>query len=228
MAHHSFFITGDLDRGMTTALSYVEKELDLHPQGNPDVIRLSFGLLSVDEARRFTDLAYRMPATGDRKVLIASAHRFFHEAQNALLKIFEEPPEGTTLILVLPSEGVLLPTLRSRLLPLPGNASHTSEDEHAKLFLDASPDARKKQVEKLLDRTKSDNDSEKQAARLEALQLAEGLMRVAYASRSAGNEDPELLAFIEDLNRFIPMLHDRSAPLKQIFEHLLIVAPQKY
>lgn len=36
------------------------------------------------------------------------------EAQNALLKLFEEPPRGVQFHVVIPQEGLLIPTLRSR------------------------------------------------------------------------------------------------------------------
>ena len=41
------------------------------------------------------DVAASAPFVGDYKVVIISASRAYHQAQNALLKLFEEPPEGT-------------------------------------------------------------------------------------------------------------------------------------
>jgi DNA polymerase-3 subunit delta' len=59
-----------------------------------------------------------------RVVVIDPAEAMNAQAQNALLKTLEEPPEGTTLILVSSSPDALLPTIRSRCLritfgPLP-------------------------------------------------------------------------------------------------------------
>lgn len=68
---------------------------------------------------------YKAPQQGDRKVFIVDEAELLNPAgQNALLKSLEEPPAGTTLILVTPSEDRLLPTIRSRcqrlsFLPLP-------------------------------------------------------------------------------------------------------------
>lgn len=55
--------------------------------------------------------------------LIHDADRMNTEAQNALLKTLEEPPEETTMILTSATPSALLPTTRSRcqLLPLPDN-----------------------------------------------------------------------------------------------------------
>lgn len=49
-----------------------------------------------------------------RFILISEAHLMTEEAQNALLKSLEEPPEGIVFILLTPSKEKLLPTILSR------------------------------------------------------------------------------------------------------------------
>jgi DNA polymerase-3 subunit delta' len=51
---------------------------------------------------------------GARVVIIEQAHRLNDDAQNALLKMLEEPPAGVTIILCADDEECLLPTVRSR------------------------------------------------------------------------------------------------------------------
>ncbi|MEO5509932.1 MAG: AAA family ATPase, partial [Longimicrobiales bacterium] len=64
------------------------------------------------------------PAMGNRKVFIVGDAEFLvpqessPEAANALLKVLEEPPPGTTIILTTSDPELLLPTIRSRLLPI--------------------------------------------------------------------------------------------------------------
>lgn len=71
-------------------------------------------------ARALRRKAHRRPSMGDRQVfLIADAETLApqaasSEAANALLKILEEPPPGTFLILTSSEPGRLLPTIRSR------------------------------------------------------------------------------------------------------------------
>ncbi len=220
MAHHAYLVTGDIDRGIAAAFAWGERELGLNPVGNPDVVLYRYGLFPVEDARRVVESASRK-AIGERKLIVIAAERLFHESQNALLKVFEEPPEETTLILVVPAEGVLLPTMRSRLLALPGQKS---ESPALHPFIEADADTRAKMVSKLLDHAKSDKDEEKQAARAEALHIVEDLMRAAYFARGKGN-DEELTRLLYELDTFTPILHERSAPLKLIFEHLLLVTP---
>ncbi len=225
MAHHAYVYSGDQKEGIAASLAYAERELGMDPQANPDIAQLSFGLFSVADARRVGEVAMQGSIAGDQKVIILAVARIFHEAQNALLKVFEEPPERTTLILIVPSEGILLPTLRSRLIKLPGvSQKATLVSEEAVAFLNADQGEREKLVAKLLLRTKSDKDEEKQAARLAAVGLLEGITRTAYMARTKKDSE-ELTLLLRDLDRFAPMLHDRAAPLKLIFEHLLIIIP---
>jgi hypothetical protein len=223
MAHHAYFYAGEREAGIASALSYAREELGLTGESNPDVVVFRYGLFSVDDARRVIRLADQAAVTGDQKLIVIAAERLFHEAQNALLKLFEEPPPGTTLVLVVPSAGILLATLRSRMLVLGG------EDEsvytEAREFLKSPRAAREKMVEKLLVRAKSDKDEEKQAARGEVLRLLEGLQAMAYEAWKKKPTD-ELQFFLRDLERFIPILHERSAPLKLIFEHILLTVPK--
>lgn len=64
------------------------------------------------------------PALGSRKVFVVGdaeamvPQEASPEAANALLKLLEEPPEGTTLILTAERPGALLPTILSRVLPI--------------------------------------------------------------------------------------------------------------
>lgn len=55
---------------------------------------------------------------GARVAIIEAAHRMTEDAQSALLKLLEEPPARTTLILCADEEERLLPTIRSRCVRL--------------------------------------------------------------------------------------------------------------
>ena len=230
--HHAYYVAGEREEGIQKSLREIERSLGLSLSKNPDLIVLRYGLLSVDDARELFTLAYQAPTQGSSRALVISADRLFHEAQNALLKLFEEPPEGTYLFLVVPAEGVLLPTLRSRMQRLISDDPH---DGHrmsimgitpAEEFLTAGKAGREKIVEKILARAKSDREEEKQQARADARALALGLARKSYDTyKKKGGEDLRL--FLTDLDTFIPILYERSAPLKQIFEHILIVMPRQ-
>lgn len=219
----SFYFAGNIDAGVQSAERYLRERVGADAVGTPDLLVLRYGLFSVDDARKVAELAHRTPSRGEEKGIIIAAERLFHEAQNALLKVFEEPPKGTTLVLVIPSEGVLLATLRSRLQKLPEQSGINAAAHVGDEFIAATSATRAKIVEKVLARAKSDKQEEKQAARADALRIAESLLRACANEREKGSLPHATLA--ADLDRLVPILNDRSAPLKPILEHLLIATP---
>ena len=71
--------------------------------------------VSVDDVRSLIRETTMLPSDGDRMVfVIEDANEMLAGAQNALLKIFEEPPQGVYLFLLTESRKSLLPTVRSR------------------------------------------------------------------------------------------------------------------
>lgn len=93
-------------------------------ESNPDIIRKagkgtarSFSISQIREIKEDANLA---PVSGDKKVyILENAQEMTVEAQNALLKILEEPPTGVYFILTADSAEHLLSTIRSRVVELP-------------------------------------------------------------------------------------------------------------
>src|SRR5829696_7485072 len=90
---------------------------DLH-RLDPEGPGAQVGIGGKDGKRGVRDLVTELallPVEGIARVaIIREAHRMNDDAQSALLKTLEEPPAGTTLILVADDEERLLPTVRSR------------------------------------------------------------------------------------------------------------------
>ena len=86
---------------------------------HPDLHRLAptgaGGQITIGAARALaTDLAL-LPHEGRWRVcLVEAAHRLNEDAQNALLKLLEEPPAGAVLVLCVDDESAMLETVRSR------------------------------------------------------------------------------------------------------------------
>jgi DNA polymerase-3 subunit delta' len=83
---------------------------------------------SIRDIRKFLSLDY-----GEIKfrfVLISDAHLMNEEAQNALLKNLEEPPDGIIFILSTPFPGKLRETIRSRCWLIPFQPLNTVEIEN--------------------------------------------------------------------------------------------------
>ncbi len=182
------------------------------------MIEFRYGLFSVEDARKVASVASQAPIGGEEKAIIIAASRMYHEAQNALLKVFEEPPKGTHLFLVVPTPGMLLPTLRSRVQMLGGGHPMSYISEAAEEFLKASKDKRTAIIKKL---TTGKDEDERRENRDAAIEIVNGIEAAAYAS-GAGKH----AALLAELSVLRGYLHDRAAPLKMILEHLSLVLPR--
>lgn len=135
---HALLITGPVGSGKYTLAQTVarqllaaseDQDLQLHPaikQPLP-LDAPSIPIEFIRELRDFTKLKSAGTKTIGRVILVPNAERMQIAAANALLKLLEEPPADTVIILTAPSEKVLLPTIVSRTQQLRTMAPELSE-----------------------------------------------------------------------------------------------------
>lgn len=232
---HAFVVEAEAGEGIEIAQAWAEKELGMQARRNPDLVILRYGLLSVEDARRVVEAAAGAPFTGAHKVLIIVASRAYHEAQNALLKLFEEPPVGTYLFFVLPSLGGLLPTLRSRVQILnpyrdvrrpTSDVGRRTSNTSAEGFIKANKEKRSAMIKKIAAHQEGGTVS----AREEAIAILNGVEAAAYQHRECRGDTlwfPQgVTSLLNDIAVLRTHLYDRSAPVKMILEHLSLVIPK--
>ena len=101
----------------------------------------------IDTVRALREDAYILPNEAPRRVfLLAEAQNMTEQAQNALLKILEEPPASALFLLTCENRGQLLETIRSRVvtLSLSGVAEEESVTILGALLPDTSPEDRRR------------------------------------------------------------------------------------
>ena len=95
----------------------------------------------IDDARAVEKESYI--AENSEKIIVIMASAFRGEAQNFLLKLFEEPPKNIKFLIVCPSKNLLLPTVRSRFIIENG----TQKKQRSPLNLDLTQMDFKKMLE---------------------------------------------------------------------------------
>lgn len=111
---------------------------------HPDITRVGAldgkKFLSVAQIRDLRADAFVKPHQAPHRVfIIEDAHRMNEQAQNALLKVLEEPPKNVIFILLVPSKTLLLDTIISRCVLLSLIDSDSKENaflELADKFID--------------------------------------------------------------------------------------------
>jgi len=84
-------------------------------QRDSEVTVYKYSTVSITDVRQLITTAYLKPTVLPTRTIMIVALSIAGEAQQALLKILEEPPLSTRFVLWLRPGAVLLPTLRSRL-----------------------------------------------------------------------------------------------------------------
>lgn len=78
------------------------------------ILSLGKNQIKIEEARGILDFLSLKSLSQKRIVIIDQAQMMNSQSGNALLKILEEPPEGTYFFLIAPTTKSVLPTIRSR------------------------------------------------------------------------------------------------------------------
>jgi DNA polymerase-3 subunit delta' len=99
----------DADKRETRILIQTHPDVLVIPPDPPQL------LIKLGQVRQVIHVAYyRPPVESKRSFSIFTSSAFMKEAANSLLKVLEEPPEHTSLILLTENPQELLPTIRSR------------------------------------------------------------------------------------------------------------------
>jgi DNA polymerase III delta prime subunit len=166
-------------------------------QGNPDVLELELETFGVDESRSLSLWAIKKPfgqnAEADRKVAVISTLSVTVEAQNALLKLFEEPPERTHFFLLTPQAKSLLPTLLSRVHTLDEGVD--LESDKAEKFLCGNVSERLKIIAPII----KNKDKEKARNLVSALSSLTKSEKLVEAERYLSGRSPSVKMILENL-----------------------------
>jgi DNA polymerase III delta prime subunit len=138
--HHAYVIEGEESLVLPKLEDFFVSD-GIMLRGNPDYhVTLSEQFLIDDANKLIADAHLR--SVGEKKIFIHSFGFITHEAQNALLKLFEEPPQGTHFFLIVPTVSLLLPTVRSRMQVIKASkdieANETALSKQVQTFLNAN------------------------------------------------------------------------------------------
>lgn len=137
----SYIIVGD-KKQTQDKVDNLLNSLDIKVKVSPDItVTVPKKSISVDTIRQIKASIYQKPFSLKYKVnIIREAEKLTIEAQNALLKIFEEPPSHAIIILETSNPKNLLPTLRSRAIiinTIPKKATAGQDEDEAKNLKDS-------------------------------------------------------------------------------------------
>ncbi len=203
--HHAFVCF--VDQNSVSLLDLIEKDNFLKEK---EIEKVEVDKFGIDNSRSLIERAFIKPAESKKKLIIVSFSMITNQAEQALLKILEEPPLTTQFLFFLPKGINLLPTLNSRLQKIDFSEER---DERLETLEQFSKLTIKDRLEKIDKELKSEN--------IEWVKALKGDLLLELENKS--NKYP--LEVLEALYYVASNLYTRSASNKMLLEELALTFP---
>ena len=239
--HHAYIYYGSLSQLAALVLDARERfGFERHPStslgaGNPDVQVREYEKFGIEEARDLTKTGTLKSISG-RALYIVGISQINSEAQQALLKLFEEPQQGAVFVLLAP-HGSIIATLRSRLMEYPESLQKNTSQKvlgspvsrksalgpdhfgqhFSSAFLASSPKARSTEIAALL--------KDEEGARERVRDFLDALEQPLYTALQKTRGEKNIREGLEDIAKVRSYTNDRSPSLKMLLEHLALSLP---
>lgn len=215
---HSYCVVGDCRESKDIVCAFLEKDLKFKTKGNPDFLFSQYDVLGVDESREIKNAQLQRPTAGDKKIFLISANFITEQAQNSMLKMFEEPIPHTHFFLISPSSKNFIPTLKSRMVfwDLRSGEQTSLSDLDPIVFLKNGYGKRFELIKKLSEKISDDEKS-----KIEVIDFFQSLEREIRKNFKI----KESYAWLEEIERVRLYAMEQSPSLKMLMEHISLLLP---
>lgn len=207
--HHAVLITHP-DRAIYGARlrEELQKSSPVHRYFNQTV-------LDIETAREI--ISFAQAAYNEEKVALISFNTVSLPAQNAMLKVLEEPRSGVRFVLLTTHKNTLIETVLSRVHHIQLGGTSDVQEKHAQEFLSTSPSFRIKLsfITTLLAGVDEEGRKDREAVKIFILSLVEVLAENHVEARHI-TETLEIASYASD----------PSASGKALIEYLALLLPQ--
>lgn len=234
--HHAYGILGDREKAKEEIFDFLKKDLKFPILANPDFWSGEFNVFKIADSRALNEAHLNRPVKYAKKIFVIFANFITKDAQNSLLKIFEEPRAEAVFFLAMPENTDLLPTFKSRLIlgviasetkqssiGLPRSARKDEEGKRpdALEFLSAKIGKRLNIIAKIVKDIKDEKINKSEAIKF--IKSLEKEIKSTLKLKNAHNARGGSLLAIEDIEKAISYAGDESPSIKVILEHLALV-----
>jgi DNA polymerase III delta prime subunit len=228
--HHAYAVeTGYDTHRVREAIDRIREALEhrLHAKlgaHNPDFHTIEVDVFSIDDARALKDTqSHHAVGTrdDDRNVFFIIAQSITREAQNALLKVFEEPSSRSLFFLFIPSAELLLPTITSRMHIITMSGAGSSSDSERKddadiaSFLQSTPAKRLAALKEIIE----EKDRGRAHAFLNSIELHLSKKRATIKSAADLAHNSRSCEHLYLAKKY---LGDQSSSVKMILEYVCL------
>ena len=218
--HHAYLLEGEREQLLAEVLK------SLNAFKNCETIEIKTDTFKIEDSRNLKSMSAEKSFSSGKKIFIISANSILREAQNAMLKLFEEPISDTHFFLIVPDINSLLKTLVSRFYLISARqdlAEDLAAETEIQNFL-VLPLARRLDFirEKLARFEEKNEGAITDSARADALRFINSLEFALHTSMSRLNLDMEMFEHIFQVRKFLRM---PGSSVKNLMESVALIAP---
>ena len=228
LSHHAYALIGG-ETVQSELIGILENEYAIKMRGNQDFFNKSYVNFTIDDAREIKSLHSTRPVVeGGKKIFILKMDSITVEAQNAMLKLLEEPSEYAHFFLIIPSAHLLLPTIKSRMqiLNVGNRSDHSkggSRDNMTGVEMELFGEAKKFMKSSLAKRLEiikglMDGITKEKKTKQDAIDFLNAVQSVIYEQRGVKDGMRDLEA-VEIARKY---MNDRSPSLKTLLEYVAL------
>lgn len=205
--HHAKLIVHN-DRNKVTELILKEYV------NNPALVIHDQNVIDIDTVRTLS--SWHIKEMNTKKVAVVSFHTITHQAQNAMLKLIEEPRDDTSFIFITTQKENILPTVLSRMMEVKFDFILDAENENVKLFLKTEKVLRMKLsfIKEMLEAEDEEGRKDRESVQKFCMQLEQELSRQDLCKN---------LKEVKELRRMISYLGDSAGSPKMVLEYLSLL-----
>lgn len=222
--HHAYLIEGTCDEIVSEIIRFCES-INIKTSGNPDFVHISIDNFKIDEAFDLRSMSANKGFSSRKKIFMIYTNRISLDAQNVLLKMFEEPIENTHFFLIVPDTNFLLKTFISRFYLISARPRLAEEEEkEAEKFITMPLKNRIDFIKELLSVPEGEGDdiAPLDSTRSKALRFLNALEFVLHKKMSKMPFDIKLFQHFFKVREFLRM---PGSSVKSLMESVAFVTP---
>jgi len=221
--HHAYLIEGVREQIIPDIINFCE-EINIKTSGNPDFCRIVIDNFKIDEALDLRAMATNKSFTSGKKIFIICANTFSLDAENVMLKMFEEPIVDTHFFLIVPEVNTLLKTLVSRfyLIKMESNLELMEAEKFIKMPLPIRIDFIKRMTTKNEENETNAETITSDSTRANAVKFLNTLEIVLHKKFIAKTFDSNIFYHFFKVREFLRM---PGSSIKNLMESVALIIP---
>ena len=224
--HHAYLIEGMQEEIVPEIIKFL-KDFGVNTIGNSDFVHIQLDSLKIEDAHNLKSYVVQKSFSSGKRIFIISTNNFLLEAQNSLLKTFEEPIENIHFFLIVPDVNTLLKTFVSRFYLISAKQDLVEERKEAEKFIALPLKNRLDFVKELLTETEDEDENEMivlNSSRSKALKFLNALELILHKKLvSKCLFDTQLFEHLFKVREFLRM---PGSSTKSLMESVALVIPE--